>query len=990
MRIRLLPGALRAVLACCALYFCALPAAYSAQAVSSPPINLHHTSWSARDGAPESIISMTQTSDGWLWLGGAGGLYRFDGMQFEQFVPVNAALPAKYVSIVNAAPDGGLWIGYRAGGVSYLRQGAIRSYGEQDGLPDRPVWGLEHDGAGRMWAATAVGLFYLECGRWHKADGAWQVAGGVYKTLMRDRHGVLWAQGDAGVYSLKPGETRFARSAVDSGTGVLFELPDGNVLSWDAPHARLHLLTGAKRNSVYRRWGSLGDPGSLLIDRHGDLWVGLLDALEYRTARETARAASPQGLSGRAVHAIFEDREGNIWTSTSSGIDRFRPKRVSRLDVPEAAIGGALLADDRGGVWIGRYHAQANERGQVTATSRRTLDGAGWGGLLYSLARTGDGALWGASFGTLWRFRGDDSRTVDLPGAVGGARVRALQADQDDGLLVALAQHGLYRRSGHGQWEKTGMQGEVNVMARSDAAGLWLGYHPGLVAHAQGAAWRSYGPAQGLSLGPVMALHLHKNHVWAGGESGLALLGANRFNQLGGADGETFHGISGMAELENGDLWVNAFAGLFRIPAAEIARFEQTRGYRVQYERLDRQDGLEGSAPYLAPTPSLVLASDGRLWVARTTGVFRLDPAAQLPSAPMLPVTIKTLGPPGNVRPPLQPIRFAPGSAALQIDYTSVALSMPERLRFRYRLDGVDAQWQEAGTRRSAYYSNLAPGRYDFSVTATDYNGRWTGAVTTMGFEIAPKATQTWWFKALCVLASLAALYLAYRWRIGRLGRQMAARLQERVNERERIARELHDTLLQSVQALVLHVHAATLELPAAATARLRIENALQQADEVLNEGRERIAALRGDELAKPSFEDAVRAAAARLRHGDAPPVGVTVSGAARQLDATVHVEALAIVTEAMANAYRHAGATRIEVDVHYGGRAFRCILSDNGIGMPATVFCQGGRPNHWGMRGMYERAAGINARLALHSTEGGGTAWRLELPATLAYGRWH
>jgi signal transduction histidine kinase/ligand-binding sensor domain-containing protein len=986
---RLLLGGCRAVLACCAVFFCGvLPAVCRAQHVLPPAINLHHTSWSARDGAPESILSITQTSDGWLWLGGSGGLYRFDGMQFEQFAPANAALPTKYVSVVNAAPGGGLWIGYRTGGASYLRQGLLRSYGEQDGLPDRAVWGLEQDGGGRVWAATTVGLFYLEHDRWHKPASSWQLADGAYKTLMRDRHGILWAQGDAGVYSLKPGETRFARAAVGSGTGVLFELPDGNVVSWDAPHARLNLLTGPRRNTVYRQWGSLGDPGSLLIDRHGDLWVGLLEGLDYRTARGIARAAPPQGLSGRAVHAIFEDREGNIWSSTSSGIDRFRPQRVTRLDVPAAAIGGALIADDRAGVWIGSYYAVANEAGQVTVTPHRTTTGAGWDHLLTSLARTSDGALWGASFGTLRWFQGTDSRTVDLPAAAGGARVQALLADKDDSLFVALFQNGLYRRGPQGKWEKTGGQGEVNVMARSDAGGLWLGYHPGLVAHAQGGAWRSYGPAEGLTLGTVMALHPHGGHVWAGGERGVALLGANRFNQLGGADGETFHGISGMVELENGDLWLNAFAGLFRIPGAEIAKFERMRAYRVQYERLDRLDGLEGSAPYLAPTPSLVLASDGRLWIARTTGLFRLNPAESLPPAPRLPITIKTLGPPGGVRPPLQPIRFAPGSSALQIDYTSLALSMPERLRFRYRLEGVDAQWQDAGARRSAYYSNLAPGDYHFSVTATDYNGKWSDAATTVDFAIAPKATQTWWFKALCGLALLSAIHLAYRWHIRRLGRQMAGRLQERVSERERIARELHDTLLQSVQGLVLHVHAAMLDLPAAAAARLRIESALQQADEVLNEGRERICELRGDDVGKRGFEDAVRAAAARLRHGDAAPVRLTVSGSARQLDATVYNEALAIVTEAMANACTHARATRIEVELHYGRRQFRCILSDNGIGIPATVFNDGGRQNHWGMCGMYERAARINARLAVRSGEGGGTAWRLDVPAALAYTR--
>jgi signal transduction histidine kinase/ligand-binding sensor domain-containing protein len=982
-------GACRTVLACCAvLICCVLPTVCQAQDLLSPAINLHHTSWSARDGAPESILSITQTSDGWLWLGGAGGLYRFDGMQFEQFVPANAALPAKYVSIVSAAPDGGLWIGYRNGGASYVQQGVIRSYGEQDGLPNRSVWGLQQDGSGRMWAATTVGMFYLERGRWHKAESSWQLPEGVYKTLMRDRRGVLWAQGDAGVYSLKPGETQFARAAVGSGTGVLFELPDGNVVSWDAPHARLNLLTGPKPNTVYRQWGELGDPGSLLIDRHGDLWVGLLEGLEYRTARGIARAAPPQGLSGRAVHAIFEDREGNVWASTSSGIDRFRPKRVTRLDVPEAAIGGAMIADDHVGVWIGSYYAVANAAGQLTVTPRWKVPGAGWDSLLTSVTRTSDGALWGASFGALRRLQGTDSRTVPLPVTAGGARVQALLADKDDSLLVALFQNGLYRRSPQGQWEKTDRQGEVNVMARSDAAGLWLGYHPGLVANVQGAAWRSYGPAEGLALGTVMALHLHGGHVWAGGERGLALFAANRFDQLRGADGETFHGISGIVELENGDLWLNAFAGLFRIPGAEIARFEQMRSHRVQYERLDRLDGLEGSAPYFAPTPSLVLASDKRLWIARTAGLYRLDPAESLPPAPRLPVTIKTLGPPGGARPPQQPIRFAPGSSALQIDYTTLALAMPERLRFRYRLEGVDAQWQDAGARRSAYYSNLAPGPYHFSVTATDYNGKWSDAVTTVDFAIAPTATQTWWFKALCVLLLLSAIHAIYRWRLSRLARQMAGRLQERVNERERIARELHDTLLQSVQGLVLHVHAAMRDLPAQAAARLQIESALQQADEVLNEGRERICELRGEDIGKLSFEDAVLATATRLQQGDGAPVHLAVSGAVRPLDATVHKEALAILTEAMVNACAHARATRINVELHYGRRELRCIVSDNGVGIPATVFKDGGRENHWGMCGMYERAARIDASLVVRSGEGSGTAWQLDVPATLAYTR--
>ena len=325
--------------------------------------------------------------------------------------------------------------------------------------------------------------------------------------------------------------------------------------------------------------------------------------------------------------------------------------------------------------------------------------------------------------------------------------------------------------------------------------------------------------------------------------------------------------------------------------------------------------------------------------------------------------------------------------SALQIDYTMPSLAMPERVRFRYRLEEVDADWQDVGARRSAYYSNLAPGEYHFRVAASDYNGRWSDQEAAMQFTIAPAVTETWWFKALCGLLLLSAAYLAYRWRIRRMARQMAYSLRERVSERERIARELHDTLLQSVQSLILHIHAAAMKLPPRDAARLQLEAALQQADDVVDEGRGRIRELRGEDD-KLSFPDAVVAAAARLQPRESGPVQLKISGALRQLDSAIYHDALAIVTEAVANAYSHARASRIEVELQYGGREFRCIVRDDGAGIPAEVLDGGGRRNHWGLRGMVERAERINARLMLRGGPGAGTEWQLTLPAALAYTR--
>lgn len=329
-----------------------------------------------------------------------------------------------------------------------------------------------------------------------------------------------------------------------------------------------------------------------------------------------------------------------------------------------------------------------------------------------------------------------------------------------------------------------------------------------------------------------------------------------------------------------------------------------------------------------------------------------------------------------------------PGVSAIQADFTVASLAMPERVRFRYRLDGIDADWREAGARRSAYYSNLAPGDYIFRVAASDYNGKWSDQQTVARFTVVPTMTQTWWFKVLCGLLLLCAGSIGYRWHIKRIARQMATRLQERVQERERIARELHDTLLQSVQSLILHIHAAVVKLPAKDTMRIQLESVLQQADDVVDEGRGRIRELRGETDGNPGFAEAVLASASRLRPRDASAIQLLTSGTLRRLDGAIYQEAMAIVSEAIANAYNHACARRIEVELHYGRREFRCIVRDDGIGIPAEILRGGGRQNHWGLRGMAERAERINARLALRSSADGGTEWHLSLPGTLAYTR--
>jgi signal transduction histidine kinase len=454
---------------------------------------------------------------------------------------------------------------------------------------------------------------------------------------------------------------------------------------------------------------------------------------------------------------------------------------------------------------------------------------------------------------------------------------------------------------------------------------------------------------------------------------------------VAGVGGQAFQGISGIVELDNGDVWLNGGSGLYRIHAAEIARLIGHPGYRVRYERLDSSDGLEGNAQVLLPTPSMIQAADGHLWVSTTAGVFRFDPAFRPAATTPPPVLIRSIGAPGQARPPIAGTRLPAGTDTLQIAYTALALAMPERVRFRYRLEGVDHAWQDAGQRRAAYYSNLGPGDYRFRVLASSYDDTWAAEATTLDFSIAPTMVQTWWFRALCALALLAVCWLGYRLRVRHLAREVVLRLEERTNERERIARELHDTLLQSVQGLILHVHAASLRLPPPEPARAMIEKALQQADDVLLEGRDKVRALRSG-ASTTELAEAVQAAGANLRPPDGPPLQLQVTGSVRKLHPIVREELLAIASEAIANAYRHAGAAQIAAELHYRADKLQLVVRDDGIGLHPDLVLVGERPDHWGLSGMHERATLIKAKLVLHSEPGVGTTWTLTLPATLAY----
>jgi signal transduction histidine kinase len=478
------------------------------------------------------------------------------------------------------------------------------------------------------------------------------------------------------------------------------------------------------------------------------------------------------------------------------------------------------------------------------------------------------------------------------------------------------------------------------------------------------------------------------DHVWLGGSGGVELFSKGHFYLMGWKNQDLPGRVSGIVETETGELWMNGFSGITHVSAAELTKWLGDPSYPVSGERLDALDGLPGLSAERIPEPSLAESRDGRLWFATTRGIAWLDPAALHKNRNYLPppVLISSILTNGKTYAGSNDLTLPAHTERLEINYTALSLAIPERVRFRYKLDGVDPEWQNVGTRRQAFYTRLPPGHYHFHVIACNNDGVWNEMGAGLGVVIKPAFYQTWWFIALVVFAAAALLWWAIRLRIGSIARQLQGRLAERVAERERIARELHDTLLQSLFGLTLRFHTAANRLPIDDPAREALDEALKQSDRVMQEGRERVLNLRARHTESASLADALAEIGNQLRAIHPAHFQVSVVGRARPLDAIVQEEILLIGREALTNAFRHSGALHIVVELSYQPGALHVCVRDDGRGIDDGVLKAGYRNGHWGLPGMKERASKMRGELRVGHSSGAGTLIELQVPAAIVY----
>lgn len=969
--------------------------------------NFHHSSWTAKDGISGESPWLAQTSDGWLWLGGRSGLLRFDGVTFER-VDIGAPQARASDSIYSFYADesGGLWIGFDHGGISRrLADGSFEHYGAAEGLPATSVQTLTQDSSGRMWAGTLSGLMRFDGKRWHKVGEDLNYPAGKVFAVYADQNGTVWSSHEAGIFYLAVDETSFHRMdrKVSAGGAALFQSPDGRM--WYIDAKGVHLLTAQRPSKPRTPRSTAREWSTAMFDRYGDLWTTypklmripapVPDEILFSNLAGVDSFTSSDGLSASMAVSLIEDREGTIWAATPGGLDRFRRTNVHKVafdaEVPYyvgivPAEGGAILA----GMYMGNVPGAKD--GLWKYDGRLVHEAPGIIPAVTAIHRDATGLVWIGTSQGVWKrsSTGGLQKLPELPEGIRKALINSLTVDAAGDLWLAPAS-AMVHRFRLGTWEPLGNietlpQQPVITQTLGADGRMWFGYADGRVAAVEHDRVSMFGPRDGLGR-RVSAISAAREVVVAAGDDGVFVLNKGRFHRLVADDKVALSSVTGILQLDNGDLWLNGFRGGVHIDGRRLLVARQSDNYAVPLDVFDDEDGYPGIARQVRPIPTIAQGSDGKLWFSGTLSAGWLHPGRIARNTIPPSVNVRSVSANKRVYKSATQTQLPKGTRDLQVSYTALSLAMPEKTRFRYRLRGYDSAWTDAGTRREAFFTNLSPGKYRFEVMAANASGVWSETGDSVGIVIPALFTQTRTFVALCVAAALALLWGVTALRMRQLTLRERSRLQVRLVERERIARELHDTLLQGVQGLMLNFQAVAEQIGPHEQPRASMEHALERADALLIEGRERVKNLRNAHEVPGSLRQALLDAAGQMSGEGSPRVQVIENGDTRTVHPTVREEVERIAIEALSNALRHAQATKIDVEFLHERKRLRMVVRDDGRGIEESVL-RAGREGHFGLLGMRERAKRIRGRLAISRRPGAGTEVILLVPANVAFVR--
>ncbi|WP_284318831.1 sensor histidine kinase [Dyella acidisoli] len=942
---------------------------------------LQHHAYPTRDGAPSHTSAIVQTPDGFLWFASQNGLYRFDGVHFDK--SVTRLLPSTNIFSLYAEPNGDLWMGYTFGGISVLHDGKLSNIPASD-LPGGSVIGFVRTADGTLWIATTRGVARQKNDHW-ETIGPSQGYPGQHPRWFGKVNGDIYLFDSKTAYVLDQQNHQFHIVDLSQAMHDLIGLPPGIALNKD--------------NNPY--WASLRDPS-------GALWFTHEDKEGITRVRWNDGSGSPSseehfdqrdGLTGQYGLVYFMDRESNVWVGTEDGVDRFTIGKFTPFHFPGSMSNLTIAADAKGGVWVGSLREYGlHIEGDIKADQNPTrIAGFALGADCSMVSRRG--VVWMPGRNDLETYDGSHIAHIPPPpGTVAdehGEQVlqgcQGIAEDAAGDVWVSIVKVGVFKLS-KGSWTLDGglkalPEGPAIRVLSDESGRIWLTYPGSRIAVVDHDHVTLYDIRNGLNVGNVLSLYVRGTHAWATGDNGVAYLSpSGAFTSLVGKNDNTFRDMSGVVETRTGELWLNGPDGVYRIGADEIAKWLKQPGYRPSYELFTQADGINGVAIPIRPGPTMTESTDGRIWVVTKQNLSWIDPSHIRRNTIAPDVTISTLTAAKSTWPAQSVPSMPPTTHGIHIAYTAPAMSMPERVHFRYRLKGVDSDWQDDGGRREVFYANMQPGNYRFEVSALNEDGVASPQPATLNFTIMPAFYQTLWFKVLVACVVVLALSLIYLLRLRFLERRYHLLMEERLSERERIARDLHDTLLQGMQGMLLQVETLSNSRELSDAQRLRVTQIEEKMRGVLIEGRDAISALRQAESGHAGLMAKLEAIGNDAAMHSNTHFSIRVEGESRPLRPEVCEETIAIVRESVINAFKHAEAEWVLVSIYYTSDAFIANVTDNGIGISEQKIQEQQQDGHWGVAGMRERAAKLGGQLVIRSASPRGTTVELSLSRHAAY----
>lgn len=943
--------------------------------------------WDAQKGYSYGpVYAIAQTADGYLWLGTEKGLVRFDGSTFTLFDQTNSDLSSGAVMDLLTDGEGNLWVRAQSRNLFRYQNGkfydAVREVDPQNSGITAMCPGS--DGSTLFYVRTA-GIRSYSNGKFSPVIAS---SNALIISLAQTADRSLWmGSRDAGLYYSNEGKV----------SAITKELPDTKVNAvlgidrelWIATDNGLAHWTGKEilKTPLPPAFDHIRIL-SLAKDDDANLWIGTTNGL-LRMNSQGVTSLEESG-SPPTISAIFEDREQNLWIGTNLGLERLRDSpfiTYSASKTPSSASGGIVYVDSSGRKWVapldgGLYWEKDRQVGYVTNDG---LDRD----VVYSITGKEDELWIGRQRGGLTHLRyKDGSVTSETYTQANGLAQNTINATYEtrDGTVWAGSLKGGVTKLKDGKLTTytvangLGSNSITSILEGADGT-IWFATSGGLNSFSQG-EWKSYGGLAGLPPGRVNCLFEDRSGViLIGTENGTGILRPGHIEIRHNVPRALNEPVLGIAADTEGSVWLATSNHILR---ANLTKLLDGTISEADVREFGPADGLR-SVQALKRDRAVVVDPARRIWFCTYGGISIVNPAQLIDDTIPTIVHIEKVTANGNNFDLQGPIQIQGARNRIIFSYAGLSLSVPERIRFRYKLDAYDQNWSEPVAAREAPYANLGPGSYRFRVMASNSAGVWNGPEASILFEVKPFFWQTWWFRAALLAALVLTIILFYRLRLLQLTRQMNVRFEERLAERTRIAQDLHDTLLQGFLSASMQLHVAARQLPEESPAKPRVARVLELMSQVIEEGRTTLKGLRATDSSSRDLVQSFSKIQTELPGGRDIDYRVTVEGQTVPLHPVIRDEVFHIGREALLNAFHHSQAKTIELELEYGSKQLRVLVRDDGRGIDPQVL-RVGRDGHWGISGMRERAEEIGAHLKMWSREHAGTEVELSIPARIAY----